>query len=467
MVHKEQIKNFMKKADIILTHGYVITMDKTRRILRDGAVAIADGKILAVDKTNEILRQFEGESFDCKGGVIHPGLIDAHEHLCLHLCRGWEPDTFSIEDTWTKFESLSYPNVTEEIEEISVRLATAEMLRNGTTAFSDTGSAFFPSLSITAAEKSGIRGFIARIGGDNFQPELTFLNQPTDKLLSIMEDSLNKFSSGRVRAGTQLCGMGECSDALVVETKKIAKKYKTPLFMHQCTYAHEVAQYKEKYGVTPVRHLFDLGVLDDLTSLVHMVHLTEDDIDILEETKTNVIHCPAASMKFGLGAFRIGKFPEMYNRGINIALGTDSGTWCDSLDILQQVYLTAIGHREARENVCSFNSFSAFEAATIGGAKALGLEQELGSLEPGKLADIVIHKADIPECHPSIDPFMNLIFSARSKSISSVMIDGEFVIKNGKFTKIDESQLYEHAEKAAYNFKKNIGFEVYSSWPIL
>ncbi len=457
----------MTKADLILTNGYVITVDKARRIIIDGAVAISGGKILAVDKTDNILKEYEGELYDCGGGVVHPGLIDAHEHLCLHLCRGWEPDTFSIEDTWTKFESLSYPNTNEEVEEISVEIATAEMLKNGTTTFSDTGSSFFPELSIHAAEKSGIRGFIARIGGDTFQPELKFLNHETDGLLSIMDDNLKKYSTGRVRAGAQLCGMGECSDTLVIEAKKLARKYGTPLFMHQCTYAHEVSQYKKKYGVTPVQHLYNLGILDENTSLVHMVHLTDGDIDILSDTKTNVIHCPSASMKFGLGAFRIGKFPEMHERGINIALGTDSGTWCDGLDILNQVYVTALGHREAREQVCSFNSYSAFEAATVGGAKALGLDDELGSLEVGKRADIVIHRTDIPECRPSVDPFTNLIYSARSKSVSSVMVDGEFVLLRGRLTKIDENALYERAEKAAFDFKRRIGFSVYSPWPIV
>ncbi len=457
----------MQKADNILIHGYIVTMDKERRIIRDGAIAVGNGKILGVGKTEDIIKSFEGSVFDCKGGVVHPGLIDAHEHLCLHLCRGWEPDTFSVEDTWIKFESLTYPNVSEEVEELSVQIATAEMLKNGTTTFSDTGSAFFTDLSIATAKKSGIRGFIARIGGDTFQPELTFLNRKTEDILLEMEKNLEKYSSGRVRAGAQLCGMSECSDALVVGAKKISDKHNTPLFMHQCTYAHEVAAYRGKYGSTPIRHLYELGVLDEKTSLVHMVHLDEKDIDILSDTKTNVIHCPGASMKFGLGAFSCGKFPELHERGINIALGTDSGTWCDSLDILRQVYLAGVGHREARRKQCTFNSYSAFEMATLGGAKALGIEHELGSLETGKRADIVVHRTDLPECRPAIDPFINLIFSAQSKSVDSVLVDGEFVLLGGKFTKIDEEAIYARAEKAAVTFKEKSGFKISSPWPII
>lgn len=454
------------QADRILIHGYVITMDPSRRILRDGAVAIHGGKILAVGATEELLKKYTGSIYDCGGGVVHPGLIDAHEHLCLHLCRGWEPDRFSIEDTWNKFEALAYPNVTREVEALSVELATAEMLRNGTTAFSDTGSAFFPELSIAAAEKSGIRGFIARIGGDAFQPELSFLNHSTEDLLSLMEENLEKFSSGRIRAGAQLCGMGECSDALVVKAKALANRYGTPLFMHQCTYPHEVAAYLDSYGETPVQHLWKLGILDSNTTLVHMIHLTDRDLDILAETGTNVVHCPGASMKFGLGAFSQGKFPELLERGVNIALGTDSGTWCDGLDILQQVYLAAVGHREARREKCAFNSCTAFEAATLGGAKALGLEKEIGSLEAGKRADIVIHNRSLPECCPGVDPFMDLVFSARSKSVDTVLVEGEPVLLHGKLTRVDEEALYARAEKAAFGFRNAIGFEVSSPWPI-
>lgn len=139
-------------ADILIIHGYLITMDASRRILQDGAIAIKENRILAVDTTEKILQNYTGNVYDCCGGVVHPGLIDAHEHLCLHLCRGWEPDTFTVEDTWNRFERLAYPNVTEEVEQLSVEIATAEMLKNGTTTFSDTGSAFFPDLAIEAAE---------------------------------------------------------------------------------------------------------------------------------------------------------------------------------------------------------------------------------------------------------------------------------------------------------------------------
>ena len=237
--------------------------------------------------------------------------------------------------------------------------------------------------------------------------------------------------------------------------------------MHQCTYPEEVAAYHKKYGVGPIRHLYDLGVLDNQTALVHMACLDEGDVEILRETGTHVVHCPGASQKFGMGAFSAGKFPEMQAAGINIALGTDSGTWCDSLDVLQLVYLAAVGHREARRDRTPINSYTAFEMATINGAKICGKGDVLGSLEAGKLADIVIHRTDVPECRPAVDPFINLVFSARSKSVDTVLIEGQFVLLHGKILTMDEEAVYENAERISYDFKKQVGFDVYSKWPIL
>ena len=456
-----------KQADRILTHGYVVTVDEKRRIIRDGAIAIKDGVIQAVGKTDEILQKYSGEIFDCKGGVVHPGLVDAHEHLCHHITRGWEPDTFSVLDTWVNFERLSYPAVTQTEETASIEIATIEMLKNGTTCFSDTGSAFFPFTAVETANQVGIRGIMGRCGGDMFIDELAFLSRPAKEILDEMEAGQQRFRGHPVRMGTQLCGMGDCSDDLVLGAKEIARKHDDVLFMHQCVYESEVDAYRKKWGTGPIRHLYDLGILDNKTTLVHMVHLDEGDLEILTETGTNIVHCPGASMKFGLGAFSRGKFPEMQEAGLNIGLGTDSGTWCDSLDILMQVYLAAVGHREARCHRTAINSFTAFEMATIGGAKAIGMGDRIGSLEVGKLADIVIHHTDCPEAKPMIDPFMNLIFSTRSKTVDTVLVGGEYVLLHGKVQTMDEARIYKNAEQVAAEFKERIGYPIYSKWEIL
>ena len=459
-----------KHVDLLLTHGYVLTMDEQRRVISDGAIAVMSGKIAAVGKTDDLLSRFEGETHDCRGGVVHPGLIDAHEHLCLHITRGWEPDTFSILDTWTKFEALAYPAVSEAEERASVELATLEMAKNGTTAFADTGSAFFLEAIMEPVNRVGIRGIVGRTCGDTFPPKLSFLSRNADALLRSMESDLKSFgkaSGRRVRAGVQVCGMGDCSDALVQGAKALARETDDVLFMHQCVYAEETNQYREMYGQTPIEHLESLGVLDAQTALVHMIHLNNEDIARLVSSGAGVVHCPAATLKFGLGAASMGRFPELAEANVPLALGTDSGTWADALDVFQLVYLAATIHREARRKQVPLQSYRAFEMATIGGAAVLGMANEIGSLEAGKSADIVIHTTDIPETQPPFDPFTNLIYSARSKSVRDVLVEGEWIVRGGHAVRVDEEAVLAHAREAAFAFASRIGYSLQTQWKLL
>ena len=459
-----------EKADLILTNGYVLTMDSKRQIYSDGAIAVKAGRIAAVGRTADILRQYEGPVHNCQGGVVHPGLVDAHEHLCLHITRGWEPDSFTVHDTWTRFEALAYPAVTDAQERASVELATLEMAKNGTTAFSDTGSAFSMEAVIEPVNRVGIRGIIGCVGGDNFPPELQFLSGKTDALLARMARNLHQYgkASGlRVRAGVQLCGMGDCSDPLVTGAKALARETDDVLFMHQCVYPEEIAQYAEKYGQTPVEHLAALGVLDSKTALVHMIHLTDADVAVLAQTGAGVIHCPAASLKYGLGASSVGKFPELDEAGVPLALGTDSGTWADAMDVFQLVYLAATIHREARRTQLSLRSYRAFEMATLGGAAVLGMAGEIGALAPGMRADLVIHTAQLPECQPPFDPFTNLVYAARSKSVRDVLVEGEWIVRDGHAVRVDEEAVLAHARETAAAFAKRTGYRLYSPWPVV
>lgn len=457
-------------ADEIIIHGYVITMDQDRRIYKDGAVAVLNGKIEAVGKTEDILAGYEGPHFNCKGGIVHPGLIDAHEHIGQHITRGWEPDFFTVEDTWTKFECHEFPNLTPMVESAGARLSVLEMIKNGTTTFSDTGSLFFLEESLPGINEVGVKGIVGTCCGDDFQPELWFLTKKTDEILKNTEKNIaayGKKSGLRVHAGVQLCGMGDCSDELVKGMKDIAGETGNVLFMHQCVYQSEFDNYKEKYGQTPVEHLDSLGILDEYTTLVHMIHLTDRDVERIASSGTNVVHCPAASLKFALGSSSVGKFPEMEKKGVSIALGTDSGTWADAMDVFQLIYLAATIHREARCEHNALTSHRAFEMATIDGARALGMEEEIGSLEQGKCADLVVHGTDLPECVTDFDPFTNLVYSQRSKSVRHVMIDGRWVLKDGHACFVDEEQIMAEARLRGREFEKRTGYHIYSPWNIL
>ncbi len=458
----------VKQCDVLIKHAYLITMDKQRRIISDAGIAVTGNRIVAVGKSEKIEKRYAGkEVIDCKHSIVHPGLVDSHNHLCFHITKGWEPDTFTIYDTWVKFESLVFPALTSRDQSISTVLAQVEMLKNGTTMFADTGTAYVPDEVMPHRNHVGIRGFMGSHIGDTFVEELAFLDKDVQKALRYIDHQLETYNDGRVKAGVGMSGMGNCSDTLIIEAKKMANQSGRVLHMHQCVYPNEIKKYRRLYNQTPIEHLEKLGVLDENTALVHMIHVTDTDIDLLKKYNTRIVHCPGASLKFSMGAMSVGKYPEMNTAGLSIALGTDASNWADSLDILQQVYLASVVHREVHRGDVSLNAERTLEMATLDGAKAVGMEGEIGAIEEGMLADIVIHSKDIPEARPMFDPVTSLVYSMRSKSVDTVIVDGEIILRNKKVTRFNEEDLYQEAEKATFDLAKRVGYEIQSSWPVL
>ena len=186
--------------------------------------------------------------------------------------------------------------------------------------------------------------------------------------------------------------MGLSSDALLVAAKRLADVAGLPMVMHQSWSLDEVEASVSTYGVRPLMHLAELGILGPNLTLVHMIHLDDEEVRIVAESGAAVVHCPAAAMRRGMGAIRVGKFPELAARGVPLALGSDGLS--GKRDVLRQAYLAAVGFREYRDELPVFTAEAVLEMATVGGARALGLELEVGSIEEGKRADIVIHTLD-------------------------------------------------------------------------
>lgn len=459
-------------VDLLINHCYLLTLDPQRRIFEDGSVAIKDGKIAAVGRAQELSGSvFAKKVLDAKGALVHPGLIDAHEHLCWHLTRGWVPDYFSIEQTFAEFENRLIHAISEEDEYYGTVLACLEMALNGTTAFGDTGSASSIDRIVEAACAVGIRGRVGYIIADQMAPELSKLDSTTEECLRKLEYQISKYpasSDTLIGCWVGLVGMGECSDTLLVEAKRLADSYDIIFNIHQSYSQAEVTGYMDKIGgIRPIEHLQNLGVLGPALTLVHMIALTPPEVEILADTKTNVVHCPGASMRFGLGSSNKGSFPEMLEKGIPVALGTDAGNWSDSLDICRMAYLAATMHKEARGKTPVISAEAALEMATIHGARCMGMEDDIGSIEIGKRADIVIHNLKHPESHPPFDPLNNFIFSSQSKSVDTVLVDGQIIVENGKPVQVDAIEIYEKVERIAFDLSKRMGYSVKRTWPII
>jgi cytosine/adenosine deaminase-related metal-dependent hydrolase len=211
----------------------------------------------------------------------------------------------------------------------------------------------------------------------------------------------------------------------------------------------------------------ELGVLGPGLTLVHMNAVTDSEVEILARTGPIVVHCPTASMMYGIGGSRIGRFPEMLAAGIPTALGTDSTHWQNAWDLTRSVYLAATIHKEARGPRGGLTATQALEMATIHGAAAVGRNEDLGSLERGKLADVVVHSSQRPEAHPAFDPVTSLVFSGQARTVRHVIVGGEVIVEDGHSTRVDQARLMAEVEAGARDLCRRLGYTPEPTWPVV
>jgi cytosine/adenosine deaminase-related metal-dependent hydrolase len=442
-------------------------MDKKRRILNDGAILIRDGRIVAIGPNEEISATTKhSKVYDLHGALVHPGFIDAHVHLIYHLSRGMVPDYYPRNRIWDEIEVPLISHLTPEDEYLSSIMACVEMVSNGTTTFADAGSAFNVKAAVDGAKQIGIRGIVGEHLED-IDRGIPKLYKTTEQCLERINKYLELYPRDpdlHIWCAVNLVGMGRASDRLLMEAKKIADQHKVPLIMHQSYDEKEVQISLEKYGKRPIEHFEELGILGSNLSLIRMIRVDEKEIELVARSKVNVIHCPAASIKHGVGVSHKGFIPEMLLAGIPVALGSDSPNWSNAFDVAMLTYLAATIHREARCEVPTISAEEALEMATLNGARALGIDNEVGSLENGKRADLVIHSLNKPEAHPTLDPVTNLVYAMRSKTVKTVLVNGQTILKDGLPTMINVDDFYSQFDTAALNLAKRIGLYHVPTW---
>ena len=454
------------KVDLLLRHGQIVTMDAQRRILVDGAIAIQDGRIVAVGPDSEVAQSVKASQVRQLGGaLVHPGFVDAHVHTGMDIIRGLMGDS---SPDWTAVEGPFLTSRTPEDEYLSALLACMEMVANGATTYSDTGSSSDLDATVKAIEVVGMRGipghYIADISG-----ELEGSDTATQKCLERLADQLQRFpfhAGGRVRCAVTLGGMNTASDRLLVEAKALADRHRVPMIMHQSWSEEEVAEAQSRYGKRPVEHLADLGILAPNLTLIHMIHVDEREVELVAESGACVVHCPGAAIRRAMGAIRVGRFPEMLLAGVPVALGSDGHS--GKHDIPRQAYLAATLHREFRGAVPVIAAETALEMATLHGARVLGMQDEVGSLEVSKRADLVIHQLDRPELRPRFrDPVSNLVLYALSRTVDTVFVDGEIILDGGKFVRFDAQAAYAQLDSRAAALEEKIGVRDATAWPLI
>ncbi|MET9084967.1 amidohydrolase [Streptomyces sp. NPDC004237] len=418
-------------VDLLVRGGDVLTVDEGSTVVRDGAVAVHEGRIVAVGAAGELAERYPArETIDAEGCLVLPGLVNAHTHLAMTLLRG-RADDVTLQGflervlTW-EAQLLAPKNVAA-----AVRLAVAESVRAGVTSALD--MYWFHEAAETAAREAGWRLHTG--------PTFMDVPEPPDGLAH--EERLawarrDLEARGDARPGHRPVVFAHSaytlSPAQLTEVFALAREFGALVHIHAAENGTEVATVEVKYGKRPVELLDSLGLLGSDVLLAHAVDLTGPEIAAIARTGTAVAHCPVSNLKLGCG---IAPVPRLLGAGVTVGLGTDGAVSSNSLDVLGAVRQAALVHK-AGGDPTAVGAEQAVRMATIGGARALGLGDQLGSLEVGKRADLIVVDLDAPHLRPLHDPWSTLAYAAHSADVRDTVVDGRVLMRGRELLTLDE-----------------------------
>lgn len=458
-------------ADLLLSGATIVTMNAHRHVIADGALAVRGDRIVAVGKRDVLARTVRArETIDASRFVLAPGFIDGHIHVSGDpLTRGFirGGPGVSWPERLSRWVIPLFHGQTEEDERLSARCAALSMMRYGTTCFLEAGTVRHLDAVMEGLSGTGIRGRVGEfVGGRAFDPDADPLKASADAI-AILESEIDRYpdrGNAKLAAWPLLVGHATNSDEVWRAAKALADQHHLGLSAHMSPYADDPEWYLANLGRRPLEYLADLGVLGENVAITHLVHIDHGELDILAATGTHVIHCPTSAAQGGYGLSQVGLFPEMLDRGVNIMLGTDGA----ATDILSSARLAASLFRDARQDQDLLPPSTALEMATLNGARAMGMEASIGSLEVGKKADMVLHDTYLPDWGgPQFDIATQLVFCAPPRGVHSVWIDGLRVIEDGRATLFDEDKLLADARQAGAALVDRVGLPIRTTWPVI
>jgi cytosine/adenosine deaminase-related metal-dependent hydrolase len=458
-------------CDLIVRNAYLITMNAERAIYPRGALAVTDGQIVAVDREQAVLDTFSPErTVDARGAPVHPGFIETHVHITQHNFRF----AFTGGLRWHAVLDFFYtgwlPVITPEEEHASSLLACLEMARNGTTAFLEGDTIFDRDAAASAIEAVGIRGSLGDPWVMDTGPVVAGrIPETTDEAISLLGSQLerNRDPNALVQGHVSVIGHGSASDELELAAKACADEHGAILNQHQSYGDDDTFADDEKRGGRHVlRHFADLGLLDRNCTFAHMNVVREDEIQPVVGSGMSVAWCPTASMVYGMGGAISGRHLELYEQGANVSLGSDAPNWAGPLDVGEQGFVALLTSREKTRRGDALDAEDVLTMATVNGARSMGMDDRIGSLEVGKRADLVIRRDDLPEAQPGLDPIRGLVLSCRAKAVRTVIVNGKTIVEDGHAVCVDEEQVYRGARHAARDMLARMGHAIDPRWPI-
>jgi 5-methylthioadenosine/S-adenosylhomocysteine deaminase len=439
-----------EKADLLITGGTVVTMDASRAILEDGAVAVRGDSIIAVGPRSELEDRYTtAQTIDAKGSLVLPGFINGHTHVPMTLFRGLHDDVTLNDWLYKYIFPAEAKNVNEEFVRWGTRLAAAEQIRGGVTTFAD--MYYFEDAVAEETKAAGMRGVLGETFIDFPAPD----NKTEAEMLAYTEKFLKKWQGDPlIHAAVAPHSIYTCSRKTLQDSAALARKYHAPILIHTAEMKKEWEDSLKNNGMSPVQYLDKIGLLGPDVVSAHCIFVDEADRKTLAQKQVGCVHNPSSNMMIASG---VAPVPEMRGAGIPVGLGTDGPAGSNNdLDLMEEIDLAAKLAKITRMDPLALNAKAVVEMATIDGARALHLEKEIGSLEPGKKADLILIGLDEPNAVPMYDIYAQLAYALKGSDVETVVIGGRIVMRDKKLLTVNE----EEAMAKARQYKKSIALSL-------
>ncbi len=425
----------MKDMSILLRDGIIATQNQSREMV-EGDLYIEDGRIIEIGRFNSEADHV----IDCSSKVVIPGMINTHNHVANTLLRGFADDLQLHEMLEKTFEFDA--KVTRRDVQVGALLGCLEMIKSGTTTFVDLF--YWEDEVARAVREAGMRAYL---GWAVLDEEIsTQRGTPLDNCAAFISKHRNE---DLITPLVSLTGVYVCSEETLLAGKQLAEKEDVMLHMHLSETRKEVYDHQKKTSERPIEWLSKIGFLTDRLLAAHIGWVTIGEVRMLAEEDVKVSHCPVSNMKLATGG--VAPLPEMFENGVTVSLGTDSPVSNNSLDMFETMKFCALLHKADRWDARVFDAQRVFDLATVDGARALGMEDQIGSIEIGKRADIAVLDFASPMTTP-YDKFRivsHLVYSCNGANVTTTIVDGKIVVDQGKATGLKEEMIYDRANEIA------------------
>ena len=458
---------------ILISNGYVLTLNPRREIITSGAVYIEDDKIAAIGKTEELSGYKAEEVIDAKNGIVMPGLIDTHVHLSQALIRGCADDVSLV--NWLKdYVWVMQGNFQGDDGVVSAELCMAEMIRTGTTSFLDCmiHTRYGFDAIAKSVERVGMRAALSKIIMDSTgyadNPDIMYpgMVENANDCLRETDDMHKKWhgeADERLQVWYGLRSLGGVSHDLFKEVVRLVREKDTGMTMHLGEVVDDVQYVKENGYPNLTSFAKEMGLLGPDMVFAHGIHFEDDELALLAETRTNISHCPSSNTKLASG---FAKIPQMLEKGVPVSLGCDGGPSNNTYDMVREMRLAALIHKPVIDNPLVMTAEQVLELATLGGAKAMGIEDKVGSLEVGKQADIIIIDMSDLGLTPNTNPVSNLVYAGSGHYVDTVMVNGQLLLQNKELLTLNEAEVRKRAIEHSTKLVERSGVTIEPKWPV-